>query len=59
LVAWSTLYSTEVVLRPIRRIADRLVCNAGELVDAIRFAHKYPTDQCGGVMVGASAHNMA
>ena len=45
--------------RLFRPIADRRICNAGELVNAIRFASKDSMAQCGGVMVGASAHNMA
>jgi len=45
--------------RAFRPNTQRLVGNAGELCNAIRFARKDQMPQCSEVMVGASAHNTA
>jgi hypothetical protein len=59
LLACTTLYSTGAMQRLFRPIADRLVWNAGQLVNSVRFASKDPVAQCSGVMVAASAHKLA
>jgi hypothetical protein len=47
------------MLRSFRPIAERLVGNAKTLFDAVRVARKDQKVLCGGVMVGAGAHNTA